>query len=391
MLTVLLSFVLAAPDAQSTDLATRTRAAAQAMRDGRFAEAAAIYREVTQLAPGVPSGWYALGQAYNGIKQDALRTFDDPREDASWRQLLAADALLANGQLTDAFALYRAALARLPLMVSIHDSVARIYERTGHAGWAARERPTGTASTADCAKRQALCEFRAGRYRSALTAALAQPDSESRYWRARAANELALAAFKHLDTLPDSRERRAVRAAVARAEERYTDAIAELKAARVFAPGDPELLYELGSAYYAARDFEQTIATLSPLLRAHPDEARLLKLVGYSLLKLRRPEEAVPLLQRTVERDATDPGPRLALGRAYLQNGDYAAAVPLIEAQLADDQDGSLHVQLARAYTGLGQRDKAAVLLGRSQDIQRAAQERTAAASQRTITAPPRN
>ena len=390
MLTVLLAFVLAAPDAQSTDLATRTRAAALAMRDGRFAEAAAIYREVTQLAPSVPSGWYALGQAYNGIKQDALGTFDDPREDASWRQLLAADALLADGQLTDAFALYRAALERLPSMVSIHDSVARIYERTGHADWAARERATGTASTADCAKRQALCEFRAGRYRSALTAALAQSDSESRYWRARAANELALAAFKHLDTLPDSRERRAVRAAVARAEERYTDAIAELKAARVFAPGDPELLYELGSAYYAARDFEQTIATLSPLLRAHPDEARLLELVGYSLLKLRRPEEAVPLLQRAVERDATDPGPRLALGRAYLQNGDYAAAVPLIEAQLADDQDGSLHVQLARAYNGLGQRDKATALLTRSQELLRAAEERRVAAGLQTIT-PPRD
>ena len=386
MLTVLLSFALAAPGAQSSDLATRTRAAAQAMRDGRFAEAAAIYREVTQLAPRVPGGWYALGQAYNGIKQDALGTFDDPREDASWGQLLAADALLANGQLTDAFTLYRAVLERLPSMVSIHDSVARIYERTGHAGWAARERATGT--PADCERRQALCEFRAGRYRSALTAALAQPDPESRYWRARAANELALAAFKHLDTLPDSRERRAVRAAVARAEERYTDAIAELKAARVFAPADPELLYELGSAYYAARDFEQAIATLSPLLQAHPDEARLLELVGYSLLKLRRPEEAVPLLRRAVERDASDPGPQLALGRAYLQNGDYAAAVPLIEAQLAGDRDGSLHVQLARAYTALGQRDKAAVLLGRSQDIQRAAQERTAAASQQVITAP---
>jgi predicted Zn-dependent protease len=436
MLAVVLALVWsAAPAAQSDDQATRARLAERAMSDGRLAEAAAMYlalgqpekaigplervvaarpadverrwmlaeayaasgrrtdavtalRKVTALAPRRPSGWYALGQAYNAIKQDALATFDDQREDASWRQLLAADRLLANGQMTDAFALYRASLERLPSMVSIHDSVARIYERTGHAAWATRERATGTLSPAECARRKALCEFRAGRYRSALTAALAQPDSESRYWRARAASELALAAFKRLDVLADSRERRAVRATVATVEERYTDAVAELKAALRFAPGDPVLVYELAAASYAARDFEQAVATMSPLLRAHPDEPRLLKMVGYSLLQLRRLDEALPILQRAVERDPSDPRSRLALGRAYFQNGDFAAAIPLIEAQLGVDEDGSLHVQLARAYGGLGQQDKAVALLARSQEILRAAQERSAAASRRTITPP---
>src|SRR5437762_6868945 len=87
--------------ASSPDLVARTRAAAQAMRDGRFEEAANMYREVTQLAPKAPSSWYALGQAYNAIKQDALGTFGDQPEDAAWRQLLIADALLSGGQLTD--------------------------------------------------------------------------------------------------------------------------------------------------------------------------------------------------------------------------------------------------------------------------------------------------
>ena len=210
---------------------------------------------------------------------------------------------------------------------------------------------------------------------------MAQSDSESRYWRARAATELALAAFTHLDQLADSPERRAVRATLARTEERYNDAIVELKAALTFAPGNPALLYELASACYRARDFEQAVATLSPLLRAHPDDPRLLELVGYSLLQMRQVEEALPILQRTVERNATDPGPRLALGRAYLQNGDFAAAIPLIEAQLADDEDGSLHVQLARAYSGLGKRDKSVELLERSQELQRAAEQRSNAAA----------
>ena len=355
---------------------------------GRHTSAVTQLRRMTELAPKLPAGWYALGHAYNAVAQDAMGTFDEGPDDLPWRQLLVADALLADGRLTDAFAIYRTALERLPSMVSIHDSVARIYEQTGHDDWAARERAPGVLSAADCVRRKALCEFRAGRYRPALAVALAGTDMESRYWRARAATELALAAFRRLDGLADSRERRDVRATRARAERRYTDAIAELKAALVFAPGDPELLDDLGTTYYSAREYEQAVATLSPLVKANPDDPRLLVVYGDSLLQLQRVDEALPVLQRASEREPSDPMPRLALGRVHLQKGDFAAAIPLIEAQLADDNDGSLHVQLARAYTGVGQKDKAAALLTRSQEIQRAAQERGAAAGQRAITPP---
>jgi len=364
LLTLCLSTV---PGAQSSDLATLERA--------------------TELAPTLPRAWYALGQAYNAIKQDAMRSFN-AADDVSWQQLLVADGLLAAGKFTDAFTLYRTTLDRLPSMVSIHDSVARIYEHTGHADWATRERSAGTLPAADCAKRTALCAFRAGRYRAALAAVVIETDPESRYWRARAANELALAAFAHLESLADSPERRSIRATVARAEDRHTDAIAELTAALTFVPGNPALVFDLASSCYQARDYERAIATLQPLLQARPDDPRLLTLVGYSLLQLRRPEEALPLLQRVVERDAGDPGARLALGRAYLQTGAFAAAIPLIEPELGSDQDGSLHVQLARAYTALGQKEKGAALLARSQEMQRAADERTRAMAQQTITPP---
>ena len=355
---------------------------------GRRPDAVTELRKITELAPRLPAAWFALGHAYNALTQDAMSTFDDQPEDSPWRRVLVADALAADGRHTDAFAIYRATLERLPSMVSIHDSVARIYEQTGHADWAARERAAAASLAINCVKRKALCEFRAGRYRSALTAALAGNDVESRYWRARAATELALAAFKRLDTLPDSRERREVRASLARAERRYTDAVADLKAALVFAPGDPGLLDDLGTTYYFAREFEQAVAMLSPLLEANPDDARLLTVYGDSLLQLNRVDEALPTLRRAVERGSSDPMPRLILGRAYLQKGDFAAAIPLLEPQLAGDHDGSLHVQLARAYTGLGERDKAAALLAQSQEIQRAAQARDAATGQRTITAP---
>jgi hypothetical protein len=45
-------------------------------------------------------------------------------------------------------------------------------------------------------------------------------------------------------------------------------------------------------------------------------------------------------------------------------------------------------VQLARAYTGAGQREKAASLLARSQELHRASEERSAEAARRSISPP---
>ena len=168
-------------------------------------------------------------------------------------------------------------------MVSIHYAIARIYERSGHADWAVRERRQGQPASTQCATRRALCEFLAGRHRRALDAALAQSDIESQYWRVRAASELALTAFAQLDALPDGLERRAIRATRARAEERFTDAVEELKAALKFAPGLPTLVFDLASAYYDARDYEQALATVTPLLEANQNDTRLLALAGNSL------------------------------------------------------------------------------------------------------------
>ena len=354
---------------------------------GRPIEAVTELRTITELAPKLPAGWFALGHAYNAVTQEAIATFEDRAEDAPWRQLLLADALFADGRFTDAFANYRAALEQLPAMVTIHDSIAGIYAKTGHADWAAVERQRGVLPPAACVKRKALCEFRAGRHRAALVATLRQSDPESRYWRARSATELALAAFKRLDALPDSRERRETRAILAREQRRYVDAIAELKAALTFAPGDPDLIDDLGTAYFAAREYEQALATLKPLLQANPDDPRLLTLHGDALLQLQRTDEAVAMLQRAAQH-TKDPMPRLSLGRALVQKGDFAAAIPLIEPQLAMDEDGSVHVQLARAYTGIGQREKAAALLQRSEELRRAAQQRSAETAERRITPP---
>ena len=306
-----------------------------------------------------------------------------------WQQLLIADAFFADGRLTDAFAAYRQALAALPAMVSIHDSIAQIYEQTGHADWAALERTKGRLTVAQCARRKPLCEFRAGRYRAALSAAGPGKEAESRYWRARAATELTKEAFGRLNRLPDSRERRQLRAALASADRRYADAVVELQAAVKFAPDDPSLRGELGIAHYLTRDYEQAIAVLGPLVAGVPaiDDPRVLTAQGDSLLQLDRVDEAVPILRRAFTADTADREASLALARALMRQREFSAALPLLEWQLAGDIDGSVHVR-SRALTGVGQQARADAMLARSQEIQRAAQERAAETSKRAILPP---
>ena len=209
-----------------------------------------------------------------------------------------------------------------------------------------------------------------------------------RYWTARAANELALAAFMRLDTLPDSVERRSVRAAVAQAQERHTDAVAELKAAVSLAPQQPEVQYQLASAYYSARDYEASLATLTPLLKAYPDDVRLLTVKAQALSQLQRADEALPILKQLIDRNPNNSRMKLALGRAYLQTSHYTEAIPLLQEQLSSDSDGSLHMQLARAYSATSQHDKAAPLLARSEELRKADEERRAATATNVITAP---
>jgi tetratricopeptide (TPR) repeat protein len=374
--------------ARPTDLEAHRRLASAYEYAGRRLDAVAEWRRVTELAPHTPAAWYALGHAYNAVANEASASFADEPANAGWRQLLTADRLLRTGHYTDAFALYRSALELLPAMVAIHDAVARIYDQNGHPEWAARERTRGALPATACTPQAALCEFRAGRYAEALTIALASSDESSRYWRARAASELAGAAFKHLASLPDSAELHAVRATAARDEDRHQDAVTEFAAALALAPGNPVLTYELAAACYAARDFEQALRRLTPLLQARPDDMRVVRLAGLALLQLRRLDEALPLLQRAAAADPADSGARLALGRAHLQRGDFAAAIPLLEPNLGTDEDGSTHAQLARAYAGAGERAKAAALLVRSQELRRLSEERSAAAARRTIEPP---
>jgi Flp pilus assembly protein TadD len=62
-----------------------------------------------------------------------------------------------------------------------------------------------------------------------------------------------------------------------------------------------------------------------------------------------------------------------ALGRALLQSGEAAQAVPHLEKALPTDPDGSLHYQLAQAMQRTGNAERAKVLLAEYQKRSQAA------------------
>ena len=388
----------------------------------RALDAAGELRVITETNPKLPAAWYALFHAYNDVAQEAIASFADqsgaserseratvpergggaPARNGvgglrgakppgqEWQDLLLADALFADGRFGDAFGVYRETLETLPSMVSIRDSIASIYEQTGHPDWASIERAKGQLSAAQCAKRQALCAFRARRYRAALTAAGTSTDPESRYWRARASTELTKEALDRLDKLPDSRERREARAAVAIADRRYPDAVRELKAALQLVPKDTGLLGQLGTALYLSREYEPALEVLGPLVDQAPasEDVRVLTAYGDSLLQMDRVDDAVRYLRRAFTADTSDRAASLSLARAYIRQGDFRAALPLLEWQLGGDADGSIHVLLSRALAGMGQSDKAEAMLAKSQELQRASQRQGEEAGKRAITPP---
>jgi predicted Zn-dependent protease len=370
-------------DAESLGLLAQARLAT-----GDALRAVSAFRRLTDLTPRLPAAWYGLGQAYNAVAQQALESFAADPPDSPWRALLVADALREDGRWAAAFGAYRALGTSTPAPRAVEDSIASIYEKTGHADWASTVRKRAAATRVDCLANKPECDFRAARYRTVITGTTGRKDPASRYWRTRAATALTREAFAKLETLPDSRERREMRAELARLENRHSDSVAEIQAALTFSPNDPRLLEELATSHFLARDHEKAASAAKALLSTDPDSPSLLALYGEALLELQRLDAAIPALERALARDGSDAAARVALGRAYVLAGKHAQAIPLLEPALADDEDGTLHFQLARAYQGAGQADKAKPLLDKYQALQQAAAKRSEGAKETAITPP---
>jgi tetratricopeptide (TPR) repeat protein len=322
--------------------------------------------------------------------QDPRTGLQTSAPESVWVALLVADGLVAQERDTGAFALYREALEKRPDLAEAREALARIYERKSHPEWAAVEREKARAlPPPDCRTPSLECGFRAGRFREVVEAARPLETPESRYWLSRAANELARQAFARLEKLPPSPEAVLVRVEVLRGQRRYTESKEALEKAAAAWPDDTRVRHELATLLLIGHELEAARPLLEGLLEHAPDSPELNLLLGELWVDGRRPEKAVPYLERAVLGDPRGAHAQALLGRAYLDAGEAERALPHLEAALGADEDGSLHLQLARAYQAAGKVDLARKTRQEFQEIRHANEARAKAEDEEFTITPP--
>jgi len=338
-------------------------------------QAAEQYRKLTEISADDARAWYGLGKSYESIATDAFDRLSKANPRSPFVAALVADTRVQRRQYREAFLLYQEALKQAPNLHGIHAALAEIYRKTGHSDWAevedAKERAL---PVANCAAHPSECQFVAGHDLQALHLPRA-PSSEALYWRAKAANELALQAFFRLGQLPASVEFHQLQAEIARNQNQHMQSVKEWRSALALAPGDPRLEEELAVSLFLAKDFKAALEAAGGPLKASPQSPELNFVVGDSWLRLEDPEKAVPFLEAAL---ATDPKLREAdasLGLALARLGKYAEAVRHLEKSLELDDDGSLHYQLERAYQAAGLGEKARAAMAQYQEILKKKQE----------------
>lgn len=353
--------------------------AERALDAGRFLEAASKFKVLAAADPASPTVWYGLGRSYEALARQAFAGLQAKAPGSPWEALIVAEVWTAAERFPQALELYREVQQAAPAIAGVHEAIADLYERAGQPEWAARERAKAQAQPATCKPAAADCEFLAGRFQAAVDATAGRQDAQSLYWRTRAYNALATAAFVTLDTLPPSAEVHRVRAAVDRDQGRTLDAIPELKAALALSPGNADIERDLAEALYETKNLEEALPLLKRL--AGPAEtapADLAFFYGDALLQGQQVPEALPYLQAAYRQRPDVPQVRASLGRALLQSGDAAAALPHLQAAAKGDDpesDGAAHYQLALAYQRLGRTVEAKTALAEYRKRQEAAQD----------------
>lgn len=379
-----------AVQAQPHNLTAQGALAEALLSLGRLEEAARCFQSLSEQDSEKPKVWYGLGLSYEGLAQRNFEELEKVALGSAYWLHLVGEARLKVQQYSSAFYFYRQALAKMPSMRGIHATLGEIYKSTGHPEWAAieeekeRKMPPLDCSgglsqpgrsdpqPTDLSTQKLECNFLAGRYRELIAAAKDARTTESYYWWTRAYNQLALEAFSRLGQLPPSAEMHELIAKLESNRGQYAESAKEWQEALKLSPGNPTIETGLAIALFQSGNLQGARALLRDLLKREPDSAELNYMLGDTVLRLQRPEEAIPLLKRAIANDPHLLAAHGSLARAYLQLGQAERAIPHLKAALPLDEDGSLHYQLGRAYQARGEPDLAREMLKKYQEIHNA-------------------
>src|ERR1019366_2447243 len=273
---------------------------------------AAINLRLDQLGLPLPEGfedteWARLVRPILARQRELSRRLSE--------RLCAADGRI-QGFLDDylAFAVFRAALAKDPDLVTAHLGLAAIYRSTGRPDWAALEERA--AASLDCKTHAVDCDIVAGRYEAALAATSGDRTPRGIYFRAQARTGLANAAFAKVAQLPPSPDLHLYKAGLEYEAGHREQVVEELRQGTQLAPRDVALRRELAMAMGAAAHYDAAYRLATELLRDDPGSDELNALAGDALLNLQKAEEAIPFLKKSAVANPRNPVTQRSLGMA---------------------------------------------------------------------------
>ena len=378
--------------AKPGDQETRGLLAGALLDAKRLDEAGVEYRKLTDAGSEDPRVWYGLGMTYQASAAAAFEQLQRAGATSPYVSALVAETRVQRRQFRSGFFFYNEAARQLPKLHGIHAALADVYRRTGHSDWAAEEDAKERAlPPADCTAHPAECQFAGGHDFEILTQPRHGPSSpEALYWRAKAANELAMQALFRLGQLPPSAELHQLRAEIARSQGQHLESAREWREALALMPGNPRLRQELAVSLFMAQDYRAALAEAESLLKGGSKSPELNFVAGDSLLRLEEPQKAAAYLKTALSSDPKLLAADASLGLALSRLGNHAEAVPHLEKALQLDDDGSLYYQLGRAYLALGQREKATAAMSKYQEIVNKTEQQKEEVAREAQIGPPR-
>src|SRR5690349_13684069 len=147
------------------------------------------------------------------------------------------------------------------------------------------------------------------------------------------------------------------------------EAIAEFQRALALDPQFPRVHYYLGLTYLlkdGSARLDDAAAEFKVELAAHPDEFFANYYLGVICVMQRKWEQAIPLLEKSVELQPANPDPYFQLGQAYQSMGRHEPAIAVLKKSIAltpsidhnNHQVASAHYQLAQSLLRTGQTEE---------------------------------
>jgi len=342
------------------------------MSGDQLDEAAEQYRKLTADNPEDAKAWYGLGKAYETLEARSFERIQQVAPESPYAAALVGYSRLDRQQYRSAFFFFHQAEEKLPKLRGLHAGLAKVYQETKHADWAAiEEKQEESLPAPNCAANPAECYFAQNRYVDSAKAAHAHPSPATLYWGAKAYHQLALEAFARLGGLPESVELHALNAEMLHGRKQELEAANEWRSALRLAPGNTRLEGELATSLFLADDYKGAMELIQKLLPENVSSRDLNFMMGESLLRTEQPEQALRYLEVALLADSKMVPAHASIGLALAKLNRGAEAIPHLEKALATDNDGSLHYSLARAYQQAGNAERSRELMAEYQRIQK--------------------